>query len=73
MSCIKSVKEYHESKGTLISGQIIFMNIGTLCFHYLAEYLVSEIGYKENEIGIISGTNNRIGKKKYTKKLITKY
>ena len=67
MSCIKSVKEYHESKGTLISGQIIFMNIGTLCFHYLAEYLVTEIGYKENEIGIISGTNNRIGKKKYTK------
>ena len=67
MACIKSVKEHHESKGTRMSGQIIFMNIGTLCFHYLAEYLVSEIGYKENEVAIISGTNSRIGNKKYTK------
>ena len=68
MSCIKSVKNYHESKGTRISGQVIFLNIGTGCYNYIVEYLVKEVGFKENEVGIISGSNNRIAKKKYKSK-----
>ena len=68
MSCIKSVKNYHESKGTKISGQVIFLNIGTGCYNYIVEYLVKEVGFKENEVGIISGSNNRIAKKQYKTK-----
>jgi hypothetical protein len=68
MSCIKSVKNYHESKGTRISGQVIFLNIGTGCYNYIVEYLVKEVGFKENEVGIISGSNNRIAKKQYKTK-----
>ena len=67
VNCIKSVKEYHEEKGTRISGQVIFMNIGVMCFGYIVEYLVKKIGFNENEIGIISGGVSRIAKKKYSK------
>lgn len=67
VNCIKSVKEYHEQKGTKISGQVIFMNIGVMCFDYLAEYLIKKIGFNEKEIGVISGSGSRIAKKKYAK------
>ena len=67
VNCIKSVKEYHEAKGTRISGQVIFMNIGVMCYGYIVEYLIKKIGFNENEIGIISGGINKVGKKKYSK------
>lgn len=67
VNCIKSVKEYHQAQGTKISGQVIFMNIGVMCFGYLVEYLVKKIGFAENEIGVISGGVSRIAKKKYSK------
>lgn len=53
MQCIKGVKEYHENKGTPVSGQIIYMDRGKDYFNLIAEYLVKEIGYKPHEIGII--------------------
>lgn len=67
VNCIKSVKEYHEAYRTRISGQVIFMNIGVMCYGYLVEYLIKKIGFNENEIGIISGGINKVGKKKYSK------
>ena len=54
MECIKSVKKYHEEKGTPVSGQIIYMDRGKNYFHLVAEYLVKVIGYKPHEIGVIS-------------------
>ncbi|MCR6637467.1 MAG: zeta toxin family protein [Sporocytophaga sp.] len=53
MLCIKSVKDYHESRNQPVSGQIIYMDRGIEYFHLIAEYLVKVIGYKEHEVGII--------------------
>jgi hypothetical protein len=70
MLCIKSVKEYHESSqvSSKVSGQVIYMNFGVKAFGLIRDYLVSEVGFDINEIGIISGSGNYIGKKLYDSK-----
>jgi hypothetical protein len=80
MKCIQSVKEYTEKNKPRIynakdkvfvggmSGQIIYMNYGVSAFPLIRDYLVSELGFNINEIGIIAGSGNYIGKKKYEKK-----
>jgi hypothetical protein len=69
MECIKSVKEYHEAKGTSISGQVLFMDVGVKAFPKLQEYLVSEVGFDIDEIGMITGSDSttKIGKKSMPK------
>jgi len=67
--CIRSVKKYHEENGSVVSGQIIYMNYGVEAFPLIREYLVDEIGFNANEIGIISGKGNYVGKKRYNNKL----
>lgn len=47
--CIRSVKEYHESKGQDVSGQVIYMNRGKDYFPYIKEYLETNIGYKREQ------------------------
>lgn len=71
MNCIKSVKEYHESKGEEISGQVIYSERGIEYFGLIKEWLVKEVGYKENEIGIIVSGLPKDGKrsKEYVKNL----
>ncbi len=59
MQCIQSVKHYHESKGEEVSGQVIYMNAGVHFFPLLKEYLIKKIGFKENEVGIISSGISR--------------
>lgn len=54
MGCIKSVRDFHMQKGEEVSGQVIYMNSGVSFFPLLKEYLVKRVGFKENEIGIIS-------------------
>lgn len=70
MNCIKSVKEYHEknSDSPLMSGQVIYMNFGVGAFGLIRNYLVEELGFSMNEIGIISGKGNYIGKKRFENK-----
>jgi len=81
MECIKSIKEYHEQNPDAkfynpdqkrwvggMSGQVIYMNFGTKAFELLRDYLVDVIGFDINEIGIIRGDANFIGKKRYDSK-----
>ncbi len=53
MECIESVKTYHEERGEEVSGQVIYMNAGVHFFPLIKEYLVREIGYTDEEVGII--------------------
>ena len=55
MGCIKSVKEYHESTNTAMSGQIIYMEYGIRAFPLIADYLIEELGFAPEEVGIICG------------------
>ncbi len=53
MECIRSVKTYHEEHGEEVSGQVIYMNAGVHFFPLIKEYLVQQIGYADEEVGII--------------------
>ena len=70
MECIRSVKAYHDThpNSPLMSGQVIYMNFGVKAFTLIRDYLVSQLGFDINEIGIISGSANFIGKKSYDNK-----
>jgi hypothetical protein len=58
MGCIESVKKHHESTETEMSGQIIYMDIGVSAFPLIAEYLIEELDFSRDEIGIICGQKN---------------
>lgn len=84
MECIRSIKQYYDANPQLgycnnidadnpqfvsgMSGQVIYMNFGTKAFELIRDYLVEEIGFDINEIGIIRGDGNYIGKKRYDSK-----
>lgn len=70
MECIKSIKEYHANSedSPFMSGQVIYMNFGTKAFELLRDYLVEVLGFDMDEIGIIRGDGNYIGKKRYDNK-----
>ena len=70
MNCIAGIKKYHEESedSPFMSGQVIYMNFGVSAFPLLRDYLVSELGFDANEIGIIAGSGNYIGKKRYDNK-----
>jgi len=55
IKCIETVKKYHEQHGQEVSGQVIYADRGVRFFPLIIEYLVKEIGYKEHEIGMITG------------------
>jgi len=71
MDCIKSVKEYCESKGQIVAGQVIYMDRGIEYFTLLKQYLVSEVGFRDDEIGIIKSGLPKTGvrSKEYVKNL----
>ncbi len=70
MNCIAGIKKYHEESedSPFMSGQVIYMNFGVSAFTLLRDYLTEELGFDANEIGIISGQGNYIGKKRYDNK-----
>jgi hypothetical protein len=70
MECIKSIKQYHENSedSPFMSGQVIYMNFGTKAFELLRDYLVEVLGFTMEEIGIIRGDGNYIGKKRFDNK-----
>ena len=50
---------YQNKKDLPESGQIIYSELAVAQFPKLKEYLISEIGYKPEEIGIITGATNK--------------
>lgn len=62
--CINSVLDYEKENNLITSGQVVYMDFGTDAFYLLVDYAVKELGYKENEVGYITGSDYRIGKKK---------
>lgn len=84
MECIRSIKQYYDANPQLgywskiekdnpqfvsgMSGQVIYMNFGTKAFELIRDYLVEELGFNIDEIGIIRGDGNYIGKKRYDNK-----
>lgn len=71
MGCIESVKRFHEANNEPVSGQIIYMNRGVEFFSLIREYLIDKIGFKPNEVAIITGKNPKNGNnsKEYIKNL----
>lgn len=71
MSCVKSVKDYCISNNQPIAGQVIYMDRGVSYFGLLKEYLVNELGYREDEVGIIKSGLPKTGvrSKEYVKNL----
>ena len=64
VECIRTVKEYHESRGEECSGILIYTNRGKQYFDYIKQYLIQYVGYKSrvsyddeliDEVEIISG------------------
>jgi hypothetical protein len=70
MKCIETVKKYHEQSevSPYMSGQIIYMNYGVETFPMIRDYMVETLGFNVDEIGIISGSTNMIGKKRQPSK-----
>jgi hypothetical protein len=81
MECIKSIRDYHQQNPDAkfwdadnnryisgMSGQVIYMNFGTKAFELLRDYLVDVVGFNIDEIGIIRGDGNYIGKKRFDNK-----
>ena len=55
MDSIKSIRDYHIANSQEVSGQVIYLNTAVSRFSNLKEYLVKEVGYKDSEVGIITG------------------
>lgn len=54
MECIRTIKAHHAAQKTDMSGVVIYMDRGVEFFPLIREYLIKEIGFAENEVGIIS-------------------
>lgn len=54
MKCIKTIKDYHAAEKTDMSGVVIYSDRGVQYFPLIRQYLISELGFKEHEVGIIS-------------------
>tara|TARA_R110002074_G_scaffold166416_4_gene326967 strand:+ start:6033 stop:11288 length:5256 start_codon:yes stop_codon:yes gene_type:complete len=67
VECIRSVKNYHDKTSSPMSGQVIYMDIGTKAFPLISKYIVDEIGLSSNEVGFITGGDCKIGNKKFSK------
>lgn len=62
MGCIKSAMDWHKKNNTKASGHVIYMNAGVEYFPLLKKYLVKEIGLKESQVGIVSGSMTKNAK-----------
>lgn len=62
MGCIKSVIDFHKSRGEKISGQVIYMANGIEYFPLIKEYLVKELHLTEMQVGIVSGGMSKSAK-----------
>lgn len=60
--CIKSVKEWHESRGEICSGQIIYADRGKEYFNYIKSYLEDLCGFKQGVEYQIEDEDDKNGK-----------
>ena len=58
MSCIQSVKAYHENRKEEVSGQVIYSNRGTKFFPHIKQFLQENIGYEDKEVQLIIGATS---------------
>ena len=70
MKCIKSVKDWHEARNEPVSGQVIYMNAGTRYFHLMKQYLVENVGFKENEVELVFGEITKEKKEKVKERFL---
>jgi len=68
--CIKSVQKHHKDNKTPMSGQVVYMDIGTMAFPLMMQYAITELGFKEHEVGSITGGGSYIGKKRKEKAFV---
>jgi hypothetical protein len=64
IECIRSTKEWHEARGERMSGQVIYMDIGTRYFGLIKEYLCQQVGFKSTEVEILEGEVPKAKKEK---------
>ncbi len=55
IKCMESVVNYHRANKEPISGQVLFMSIGTQAFEMIRDYIAERGWLKADEIGIIDG------------------
>ncbi len=55
IKCMESVVNYHKANKEPISGQVLFMSIGTQAFEMIRDYIAEKGWLKADEIGIIDG------------------
>ena len=60
--CIKSVKDWHESRGEVCSGQIIYADRGKEYFELIKEYLEDTCGFKQDVEYQIEDEDDKNGK-----------
>ncbi len=71
MGCIKSVVDFHKDHGEKISGQVIYMNAGIEYFPLIKEYLVKELGFKDTQVGIVSGGMSKNAKENVKRQFLS--
>jgi hypothetical protein len=71
MGCIRSVIEFHKARNEKISGQVIYMNAGVEYFPLLKEYMVKQMGLKESQVGIVSGSMSKNAKENIKNKFLS--
>jgi N12 class adenine-specific DNA methylase len=70
MGCIDSAMRWHKENGTKPGGHVIYMNAGVEYFPLLKEYLVRKLGFKENQVGIVSGGMGKNAKESVKQKFL---
>lgn len=70
--CIRTVKEWHESRNEPVSGQVIYIDRGIEYFELIRQYLIQEVGFKPHEVAIIKSgmpAGSKKGSKEFIKNL----
>lgn len=65
--CIKSVKDWHEERGEVMSGQIIYADRGKNYFGFIKEYLEDICGFERGLEYVIEDDEDKDGKRKKKK------
>lgn len=71
IGCIKSVIDFHRSRNEKISGQVIYMTNGVEYFPLIKEYLVRELGLRDEQVGIVTGGMSRPAKENVKRRFLS--
>jgi len=59
VKCIKSIKDHHSKKNSLMGGVVIYMDRGVKFFPLIRTYLIDNLNFKPHEVGIISSKQRK--------------